>query len=401
MTDDATTYPTTTFTSDLIRDVGDIGKVLGDFLDEQKDTIQQALQNRFSGIEPRAVQKVLNAFITLEGTKRPLRRNQVKIPGMDPEKIDFCLEQLEKSRILRFEDGLFELAHDTLALRISEERSASEVAFLEVIKLIRDRRRMYGSTRTLLNANELLLVKNMERRLNKEGQLTEAEWDYIRRSRRDVGRRRIILWSAVSFIFLVLGATTVFSLQQRSIARERQVEAEAAQQQAEDNLRQLAEEQAQRAEAQYNQFLASGRAFMSQSEYALAIQEFDKALAFKEDGEEALTLKAQCEQRSGVRQQFERLLNEGDGLMARGDDYLVDARNRYIRARNLGYNNVEASSKITMVEGRLPAAFDKFVNQGDIFLRVQDCDRALENYRKALRIRPSDADLLRKLEECS
>ena len=400
MTPDSSSHPLTIFSPRLVDQVGDIGKVLGEFLDSQKSIIQGQLESQFTEIGNDSVQKILNAFITLEGTKRPLRKNQIQVANITEEELDSCLDLLEKSRILRYEDGLYELAHDTLALRISEDRSAAEVAYLEVIKLITDRFRLFDSTKTLLNANELLLVKGFESRLNREQALSKAQWSFVNKSRREVGRKKTIFRTVITVVILILASTTIFSLQQRSIAKQQQEEAVKAQQVAEDNLQRLTEEQALRTKASYNQHLASGKTLMNQSEYVLAIQEFDLALTFDPEGEEAVRLKQESLQLSNVRQQFESLIQQGDALYARGDNFLIDARNRYLSARNLGYQNVLADSKITTVDGKLPAAFDKFVRNGDTFKRVNNCDRALENYRKALRIRPDDQALRAKISEC-
>ena len=395
------TYPLTVFSPSLVDNVGDIGTVLGEFLEQQKSSLQIALKKKYPSSDDDLVQRVLNSFITLEGTKRPQKSESISITGISADELKSCLDLLEKSRILRYEDGIYELAHDTLAKRISDDRGASEVAFLEVVKMVHDRENLFQTTRTLLNANELQLLKSVEDRLRSENALSSGEWEYVKKSRNTVKRRRIILWSVIGLIFAVLASSTIFALDQRSTALTKQKEEAEARSEAQENLRKFEEEQQRRTEALYDRHVASGRRYMSESQYDQAIQEFDLALEFNAEGEEALELKRQCEQSVGVKGQFELLIEEGNRLMSLGDDFLVDARNKFRSALNLGFNDVLAQSRLTTVEGRLPVAFDRFVDEGDKFLRVQDCTRAVERYRKALRIRPGDQGLRAKIDGCN
>ncbi|MDH3648901.1 MAG: hypothetical protein OEQ53_04415 [Saprospiraceae bacterium] len=397
---DTKDYPQTTFSIDLIHQVGHIGAVLGEFLDDQTSRIQAALVKQFPDTGGQSLDHILNAFITLEGTKRPLKKDEIQLKDIPPEALDFSLDQLEKARILRYVDGLYELAHDTLALSLSEKRSADEVVFLEVIKMVKDRFNLYDTTQTLLNASELHLISNFENRLRSEVSLQSDEWKYIDKSKASVRRRRVVWIASALSIFAVLGAFSIYSFQQRSIAQERQAEALVAQNAAEENLRLFEIEQTQKALAQYNSHLAQGKVLMTQSEYALAIQEFETALAFKEDGDEALALKTQCESLSGVRSRFEQLIQQGDNFYSQGDQFLANALDRYRSARQLGFNNTLADSKITTVSGKLEAAFDKFVKDGDTFFKVGGYNYALQNYQEALRIKPNDQSLRGKVQTC-
>ncbi len=393
-------YPQTVFSNELIHKVGHIGEVLGEFLDDQTSRIQAEMLTQFPGINAQSLDQILNAFITLEGTKRPLKKSEIQLKGISPEALNFSLDQLEKARILRYVDGLYELAHDTLALSLSEKRSADEVVFLEVIKMVKDRHHLYETTNTLLNASELQLIKNFDQRLRSENSLQPEEWKYVAKSKAAVQRRRLILIATTLAIFAVLAAFSIYSFQQRRIAQDRQAEALQAQAAAEENLRLFETEQSQKALAQYNSHLAQGKVLMTQSQYDLAIQEFETALAFKEDGEEALELKAECEELSGVRSRFEQLIQQGDNFYSQGDQFLANALDRYRSARQLGFNNTLADSKITAVSGKLEAAFDKFVRDGDTFFKVGGYNYALQNYQEALRIKPGDQSIREKIAAC-
>lgn len=395
-----TQYPATTFSPALVDRVGDIGDVLAEFLDTQTAQIQQALEEQFPGSVSNAVTKVLSAFITLEGTKRPLAKNQVHLPKLTPAQIDFCLDQLEKARILRLEDDLFELAHDTLARQIADQRSTEDVAFLEVVKLVKDRYKVYHTTTSLLNANELHLVDSFRRRLEEEESFSPEEWAYVTRSIRENRRKRILLTVAISAVILVLAAFSLFSFRQWQTAQQQQALAVEAQQRAEDNLRQLEEEQAQKAEAQYREHLARGRSLMTEANYLQAAQEFETALAFKEGDEEALRLKAESEGKSGAKERFDRLLQEGDRLFDAGAATYVDALERYRQARATGYDNATAEGKISLVSARLEGAFESFRKAGNTFFAAGGYQYALEQYRQALRIKPDNREIQQRIAEC-
>lgn len=392
--------PPVTFSPQLVAQVGEIGKVLGEFLERQTASIQQELEKRFPGVSSTAVKKILNAFVTLEGTKRPLSKQELKLPGVEQGTVDFCLDRLERSRILRLEDGLYELAHDTLALRIAEDRSAEEVAFLEITKLVRDRFTVYPTTQTLLNANELHLVQLNREKMLERGSFSPEEWAFIEQSKKENRRKRFLLGAALLGIIAVLMAFSIFSYRQSVIAKENQQQAMIAQEEAVKNLEKLEQEQAQKEEAKYSEHLALGKNYMSQSNYQEAIQEFNIALDFKEDGAEALALRAECEAKFGIKSSFERLIDQGDALQAQGSDQFVNAMEKYQTALRLNYNDNLARSKINALNGKLEGAFEAFKNKGDAFFKAKGYDLALEFYRKAQRIKPGDREVRQKIEAC-
>ena len=386
-------YPETVFNIPLVRDLGDIGTVLGEFLDKQTARIQQQLMTEYPEVPVNAVDKMLNAFITLEGTKRPLHKEEVQLTRLDQDAIDFILDELEKARILRLEEEHYELAHDTLAQRIAERRSADEVAFLEVRKLIKDRYNLYPTTKTLLNANELQLIKAFEQRLADENSLRREEDIYINRSRRENRRRRITLALLVSTAIVVLAVFSIYSYRQSE-------RAQIAQEKAVQSLIQLEEEQQQRAEAQYQNYLSRGRALMAISEFDQAIQEFETALSHRPEGQEALELKGESASKLNTRTDFDRFIQEGDRFFEAGAETYVDALGKYQAALRLGFNNSLAESKINTVSGRLEGAYENFVNVGNIFFQAQGYQLALDHYRQALRIKPNDQELRRKISDC-
>ena len=66
-------FPELEFTSQEIEDFGKIEDVLNKFLKEQEDALQRHIEEKHPGIPENIVRKVLDAFVTEEGTKRPIR----------------------------------------------------------------------------------------------------------------------------------------------------------------------------------------------------------------------------------------------------------------------------------------------------------------------------------------
>lgn len=162
------------FDDALVDDAGEMADVMGQFLDEQITTIQHAIGSR--EIEPLAVRHLLEEFATLEGTKEPLAPQDIYARRPEAaEWIDRCLMLLEQSRILREVDGLYELAHDSLAGQIAERRSDDRKAVLRIEKIVRDRLFAFGQTGTYLSSDEVAFVN----RASESVRFTEAERAFL------------------------------------------------------------------------------------------------------------------------------------------------------------------------------------------------------------------------------
>ena len=382
-----------TFKPDLVANVGDIGGVLGEFLEQQIKTIQNDLLENFPDVNSQAVKRVLSTFVTLEGTKRPIPLGDISIAQMSNDQLKFCLNKLEKARILRLEDEIFELAHDTLAVQIASERDASEIAFLEMVKLVKDRFYAYDRTQTLLNQSELHLINTHKSRAEEEGSFSAEEWAFIKKSSKNIRRRRLSLAGFVLIIILSLTSISIYTLNQREVAVSLQEEAE-------KNLQKLQKEQIQKEEAKYNEHLAKGKTWMTQNDFLQAIQEFGTALAFRENGREADSLRTVCKEKIGLKNRFESFIVKGDAFYNEGPDTYMDAISAYRVALSLGFNNELASNKISTVSDRLDGAYENFMKKGDAFYNAEACDLALIFFKKALRIKPGDRLLSERIKEC-
>lgn len=138
------TYPSLTLSSQEIQDFGAIEDVLARFLREQERELSTALQEKFPDTPTQSVRSLLDAFVTEEGTKRPIRfqregklyvpeeKSAELLPKMAPAALTFLLDKLENSRLLRERDGALELAHDALAALIDGERTREQRALNEL-----------------------------------------------------------------------------------------------------------------------------------------------------------------------------------------------------------------------------------------------------------------------------
>lgn len=203
-----TPLPELEFTAEEIDSLGDIGDVLKIFLQEQRERIQSELQGKYPGSPEQSVRKILNSFASLEGTKIPRNKADIKLPGLNEESLTYILDELQQSRILREEGGTYELAHDTLSLRISEQRSAADIALLEAADLVQGRMRAFERTAAYLNVKELQLIENYAVQLKEEEKLKPEAWDFVKESQRHVkreeNRRKLITGGVITILVAFL-----------------------------------------------------------------------------------------------------------------------------------------------------------------------------------------------------
>jgi formylglycine-generating enzyme required for sulfatase activity len=143
--------PPLKFSREDIAGLGAIQDVLGTFLEEQQLQIQADLKSQYPDFPEGGVLKVLDAFVTDDGTKRPVpykKGNESspyvfdgafleQIPSLEEEVIAKALDQLAESRILKIGDETIELAHDSLALRIFDKRTDEQKRKSQILREIR------------------------------------------------------------------------------------------------------------------------------------------------------------------------------------------------------------------------------------------------------------------------
>lgn len=209
--------PRIILTEELVRRTGALGDVMAEFLEEQTAAIQKDMKGRFPAIPADAVQRILEEFATLEGTKLPMSREEIaeRLQVFNAI-IDPCLMAFENSRFVRNAEGVYELAHDTLAGRIADKRSGERKNLLKVQKLIKDRYSAYEQTHTYLNNEELGFTHPYLTQLS----LTADEANFVRKSADKVRRKRLGLIAVTTSIGLVLAGALLWALIERDRAKD-------------------------------------------------------------------------------------------------------------------------------------------------------------------------------------
>ena len=247
------------FTPALLGKIGKMSDVMASFLDEQAEQVQRALKAKYprptgeagAGAQPmkmgerispglenlrektkpssigsteETVWKVLNQFVTLEGTRLPRQKEDLyrELP-FEKEVIEFCLHRLETGRILRLtdKDKTYEIAHDTLAQRIDDKRSAEEKTLLKIEKLVRDRFAAFNDTKILLGKKELNYIEPYLERLK----LNEKEVKFLTKSKKRASKRRILVAAGTAAVALI----TIFAVSAYRFGRKADAHFRAAQ----------------------------------------------------------------------------------------------------------------------------------------------------------------------------
>ncbi|MCB9038681.1 MAG: ATP-binding protein [Lewinellaceae bacterium] len=168
------------FTLDKLKEMGGLGDVLRNFLEEQVLLTARRLEQ-----PPDTIWQMLSLFVTLEGTKEPLSEEELRrrLPeGVPAALASQVLEAFVSSRILRFSESQlrYEIAHDTLAKQLHARRSDDEIALLEVQRLIRSQVAIKAEAREFFTGKQLDFIQPFLPKLR----LSEEEREWIRESKR-------------------------------------------------------------------------------------------------------------------------------------------------------------------------------------------------------------------------
>ena len=177
ITNDKSRQKEATFSLSALNEMGDIGDVLRDFLDDRVRSIARKLQ-----LNEENIWKILSPFVTLEGTKEPLSEEQLndRLKSISPTIIKNTLGAFVEDRVLRFAENeqLYEIAHDSLAKQIKAKRSEEDIALLEVIRLIRTQTQLNPEARDFFSDRHLLFIEPHLNKLN----LKKEEITWIKKS---------------------------------------------------------------------------------------------------------------------------------------------------------------------------------------------------------------------------
>ncbi len=141
---------------DDLEEAGDIGNILGDFLNEQLLSMKN----------PAEVEAVLKTMISEDGTKRRLTREEIQhaIGQADlllaPDRVRDILQALVDRRIIseKDENGHYEIRHDSLAQRINDRLTADERKLKEIAMLVKNAHQQYLQVGTMMNEQALKYI---------------------------------------------------------------------------------------------------------------------------------------------------------------------------------------------------------------------------------------------------
>lgn len=210
------------FTTKALSEIGDIGDVLRNFLEEQAIRIQKTLAGRHADLPEDTVWQILSPLATLEGTKEPMLETTLikRLPTLAPVVVSEGLRLLEQQRILRFDEneGRYEVAHDSLAARIAEHRNDDEIAILEIRRLVSSQMALKADARELFSEKQLNLIDPYLDKLGLEAEaleLIEESRKWVKATARRKRRRNLIIGSVLALAAVV---SIVFGLRANTAA---------------------------------------------------------------------------------------------------------------------------------------------------------------------------------------
>lgn len=407
--------PPLTFTQEEIRKFGNIKGVLEKFLLEQQEEIQKALKARYPGIPEEATRKVLDSLVTEEGTKHPVaiardedkniritdKKAQITLPALAPEALTDCLELLENSRLIRILDTSIELAHDTLAALIDEQRTDEQKQLNEVKRRILNnfeecRQNKEYLTEKQLNSYEYYIPKLKEElgeevaaflkdsekhireekekekreareKLEKEQKLREATERALEIQRR-AARRQRILSIGMLIIAIVAGYTAFLAVSSQKEVKKRAFE---------------------------NQLtLAEG--LKNDGRYADALDQLMYArdsMAQQPDMAE----KANSLIRTYTR--LSALVTEADTLRGQEARWR-NALEKYEEAYSVSNDRI-IQRRISTLKNEMEEKFEEYYNAGArIWEFTRDCGEVMPLFEKALALNPGDPAVLKEMQRC-
>ena len=200
-------YPSLTISREDIIENGEIKDVLEKFLEQQEKSLTKELKKKHENLKQDTLQRLLDGFVTEDGTKRPMAYDRedghitinenVKkfLPLLPPELLDDCIDALEASRLLRVSDDSIELAHDSLAALIDQRRSDEQRELNKIRKRLLNSYDEYRSSGAPLTARQLRMFDGYLEQLNVDQEVlnyvkfSEGEIQKQEQAKRDMDRK--------------------------------------------------------------------------------------------------------------------------------------------------------------------------------------------------------------------
>lgn len=380
------------FTRAEIKALGKIENVLEKFLREQQERIQQHINQQFTGADPEAVKKVLDAFVSEEGTKKPVpyqrkgerlqldSKLELLLQPLPPAMIAEICQALEQSRILRFEDAHVELAHDALAVLIDNQRTAEQRRLRDALNRLNSGYHEYRQSGEYLSRKQLNsleeLLPELDKRLSKEVRqfisdsqeqalkLEQAELAAERRKRKQA--RRIAVAGFSLALIALFGLFTAYNLYLKSSMN------------------------AAEARLNYAQMLKVEGKYPEALVQLEEIKKFPAAAVNKYLATVTLS--------SDAWQEIQRLVKEGDAFSQQADYRL--AAERYTAARKIE-DDAHLKSLEEQAQTALENRFAEAMRNGQLLMSTRgSMPEAIRNFETALKLKPEDATALKRLEAC-
>ncbi|GEO11161.1 ATP-binding protein [Segetibacter aerophilus] len=185
-------YKTDAFiTLDLVNKIDNLGNVLKKFLEDQVEQVRVlAVEKNIcaNNISGGSIWKILSPFASLEGTKDPILKDEIKRriydKDIDDSLVSFCIDEFVNRRILNFshETELYELAHDSLAKCIAGKRSDVDIRLLEIYRLIKYQASIKEGAREFFSEKQLKIISPYLSNLK----LSDDESELVSESQKEV-----------------------------------------------------------------------------------------------------------------------------------------------------------------------------------------------------------------------
>jgi hypothetical protein len=385
-------WPPITITREEIKSLGKMDNVLERFLVEQQDRLQKELKQKDAGVEDDAVKKVLDTFVSEEGTKRPIsyawKGEQLLIDPklsalfhpLSSQQASTICRMLEQARLLRFGDSHIELAHDSLAAIIDNQRTGEQRRLRNTLSRLTAAYREFQESGEHLSRRQLNTLEELmpaiEPRISKgvkaflqdsharAAALEQEELVAERKKRRQA--RRIAL--AGFALATVAAAGFIVALAQYRAAGRNAAEA----------IRNVAT--TLKVEGKFDEALAQLN----------KIKQFENVLSADEQKQIASHQQAWPK--------IKALVLQGDSLKNASDIRLAIER---FRAARVIESDARLENLVSQSEIDLEARYNEAMLKGQVLMNTRgELDRAAAFFEMALKLKPNDKTATMRLEEC-
>ncbi len=390
--------PPLVFTQQEIERFGKIGDVLEKFLQEQESGLQTELTAKYKDLPGDVVRKMLDVFVTEEGTKRPVYyerlgghvklepRIRELLSGIPEQTLSDGLKALEKRRLLRFSNDSIELAHDSLAALIDQQRSDEQRALNEAKRRLKNNYAEHLQTGEFLSRKQLNTYEDLVPLLDLDPEIS----NFVRQSKKHVEaleqqerlkqqkelRRQRIVSTVISGIALVAVVLGGWAYNQRNIAVE-----------AKKSLSgQLFQNQ-----------IDIGKSFKVDGNYDQALQQLAKADSFALDAAQH----GEVEELRGQWSRLSALVAEAEELRADRAGWITALEN-YKQALAISEDGLLKSKK-DKLEDEITAEYNFLIESARGMRAFTDpCDpRVLKVLEDALLLSPGEKALANEIAGCA